>query len=533
MATTIGLGVLNAPYPRSLHSPKLSHYQADSHFPAGSLSHTFRESPRDTQRGGARPCPNTQTIQRDQSMSQEPLHVAPLSDDAIQDRSVIDNEQDHAANRHSSRRPPLRARPQSWHPYGPVEPPLESSASRSIGVHSILNPLVQSQDQPGSSSRDKHSVQAPSSSRPRKGSSPAPRSLHTITQQPLSPKARGRTMMNPSSPSARFVGSGGRSGQSSVSHSPLVSHEAPLGMRQTPASSPMPLDSTLRPITSLPGTQPPVSASLHSAPSVHLRQTSSGLGPLATPQETSPTTTHSSYSPFGRASPVVTNVSIPPTAPPYTSTPTPYMKVEQVNRGIPTTTPAHVPVSAAPGRIATPSIGDGPGMIPCFVDLKSGSSSQAEKRKANSDASRRFRNRKRNEVQLEARLTAQEEEIRQLQKQRDHYRSERDFFRGHVGRSVSLSQLPPRPASPPAVPQTTLVLEWPSDPPPAPTWDSARPAAGSRSTPPGSSAPRVLEPARTQGNWPGTPAIGRDAPSGPPPIAGATLPPFQGSWSRQ
>ncbi|KAJ5225282.1 hypothetical protein N7468_006507 [Penicillium chermesinum] len=469
-------------------------------------------------------------------MSQEPLHVARLSEDAIQDRTVIDSEQGSATARHSSRRPPLRTRPQPWHPYGPVEPPMESSSSRSIGVHSILNPPAQPEDQ-ADSSREKHSGPAPSSPRPRKGSSPAPRAMHPLVQQPLSPRARGHSMVNPGSPSARFVGSGGRSGRSSVSHSPLVPHEPPLGIRQTPASSPMSLDSTLRPITSLPGTQPPVSASLHSTPSVQSRQASTGLGPLTTPvsQEPSPTTPHSSYT-FGRGSPAAPNVSMAP-APPVYAVPSgpsvPYMTMESLNRGIPAASgPRMSEITAVPSRgQGIPLSPEAPGMIPCFVDLKSGSSSQAEKRKANSDASRRFRNRKRNEMQLEARLTAQQDEIRALLQQRDHYRSERDFFREQLSRSVPLSQLPPRPSSPRAAP-STLVLGSPSDTPSAPVWSGSEIARGTQ-TPATPSAQRGLEPARPQSGWPGS-SLSRDiAPSGPS-VAGGPLPPFQGStWSRQ
>ncbi|KAJ6084151.1 hypothetical protein N7486_010951 [Penicillium sp. IBT 16267x] len=461
----------------------------------------------------------------------EPLRAAPLSDDATQDRSVIDNEHD-PGTRHSSRRPPLRARPQSWHPYGPVEPPLEASSSRPIGMHSILNPPAQIKME-AAGSRDLRSLSGTASPRPRKGSSPAPRSMRPL-QQPLSPRSIARPGINPGSPSARFVG-GGRSGQSSVTHSPLVPHEPLMGMRPTPTSSPLPLDSTLRPITSLPGTQPPVTASLHSTSSLHSRRTSAGPGPLTNhkSQETSPTTPHSTYSHFGRASPAITMASIPPNGAPYAAVPAPYMTMEAMARGVPATagprslaeeTGARVasPVPGTPG--STSSIG---GLIPCVMDLKSGSSSQAEKRKANSDASRRFRNRKRNEVQLEQRLTAQQdeirrqsEEIRALVHQRDHYRSERDFFREHLSRSGSLSSLPPRPPSPRSAPSASLL--------PAPT-----------ETAPASSRP--------QGNWPGTPgsalyasvphgtaltSLGRDvAPSGPP-IAGGPLPPFQGSWPR-
>ncbi|KAJ5778134.1 hypothetical protein N7520_001380 [Penicillium odoratum] len=437
----------------------------------------------------------------------EPLRAAPLSDDATQGRSGIDNELG-PATRHSSRRPPLRARPQSWHPYGPVEPPLDAS-SRPNGVHAILNPA-----QTMESSRDLRL--SGTASRPRKGSSPAPRSMHL--QQPLSPKSM-RPVMNPGSPSARFVG-GGRSGHSSVSHSPLVPHEPLMGLRQTPVSSPLPLDSALRPITSLPGTQTPVTAPLHSTPGLHSRRTSAGPGLNHKSQETSPTKSHTIYSQYGRASPAVSMASIPPNAP-YAAAP--YMTMEPMTRGVPATAGPRLeetgarasPVPGTPG--STTSLG---GLIPCVMDLKSGSSSQAEKRKANSDASRRFRNRKRNEVQLEQRLTAQQdeirrqsEEIRALALQRDHYRSERDFFREYLGRSTSLSTLPPRPPSPRPAPSASLL--------PTPTETAPRP----------------------QGSWPGTSVapyapvphgsapIGRDvAPSGP--VAGGPLPPFQGSWPR-
>ncbi|KAH8700193.1 hypothetical protein BGW36DRAFT_373621 [Talaromyces proteolyticus] len=87
-------------------------------------------------------------------------------------------------------------------------------------------------------------------------------------------------------------------------------------------------------------------------------------------------------------------------------------------------------------------------MIPVTIDLKSGSRSQAEKRKANSDASRRFRNRKKNEAVLEQRISQLMEQLQSVTEQRDFYRSERDFFRDNLGRHVGSGQIPPRPASP-------------------------------------------------------------------------------------
>ncbi|KAJ5090607.1 hypothetical protein N7532_009291 [Penicillium argentinense] len=459
-------------------------------------------------------------------MSQDSLRAA-LSDDAPANRSGSD---DYVSARHPSRRPPLRARPQSWHPYGPVEPPLDASA-RSIGVHSILNPPAQAVDVAGG--REPLNFPGPASPRPRprQGSSPAPRALHGM--QPLSPRSHSRGLMNPSSPSARFVsGSGRKSGQSSVSHSPLVAQEPPpLSTRQhPPPSSPLPLDAVLRPLSSLPTTQPATSTSLHSTASIHSRRASAGPGAATDPnsQETSPITPHSSYGHFV-VSPAQANASMPPSIPPYSAS-TPYMTIEAINRS--TTATAGPRVKEEP---ISQSNNLSSGLIPCVLDLKSGSSSQAEKRKANSDASRRFRNRKRNEMQLEQRLAAQQdeitrhienvrrqsEEIRSLVQQRDHYRSERDFFRDHLGRSMSLSTLPPRPASPALPPDTGV--SW--------SGDASRPPAQSG---------RILE-GRPQASWPGSPAASYSptssarslAPSGPPPVSGTPLPPFQGSWSRQ
>lgn len=516
---TLGISVLTAPYPRSLDSPKLSHYPADLRFPTSSLSHT-RETPSDSERGGIRSCPNPQDRIRNLSMSQDSLRGGPLSEDSQDARSGTDDY--GPGNHYSSRRPPLRARPQSWHPYGPVEPPLDSS--RSIGVHSILNHPAQAADVKGG--RDPLNLPGPSSPRPRKGSSPATRSLHGL--QPLSPRSHSRPLMNPSSPSARFVsGSGRASGQSSVAHSPLVAHEPPLNARQPASSSPLPLETALRPITSLPNTQPATSASLYSASTIPSRRTSSGPGVISASnsQETSPVTSHSTFVPYG-ASPGVTSTSIPPSATSYPS-PAPYIAPA----------PPGPRVKEEP---VTQSTSLSSSLIPCVLDLKSGSSSQAEKRKANSDASRRFRNRKRNEMQLEQRLTSQQDEIqrhtdalrrqadeiRALVQQRDHYRSERDFFRDHVGRSMSLSTLPPRPSSP-SLPVETGA--WSAD--------TSRPVP-TVPVPP-AQAPRMLDTGRPQANWapspasysPAPPASRNLAPSGPPPVPGTSLPPFQ-TWTR-
>ncbi|KAJ5467778.1 hypothetical protein N7475_005530 [Penicillium sp. IBT 31633x] len=479
-------------------------------------------------------------------MSQDSRCGGSLSRDAPQiDDRMIDNGRGLAGNRNPTRRAPHRPRPQSWHPYGPVEPPLESS-SRPIGVHAILNhPSQAMAELTALSGREVLSL-------PGLASSPRP-------SQPVSPRSHSRPLMNPASPSARFVGGSGRaSGQSSVIQSPLVPHEPLLGSRLPATSSPLPLETGLRSIASLTGSQPPALTSLHSTSGLHSRRTSAGPGPLTNPssQEASPNQPYATFSPYG-ASPTVANVSPPPNTSSYPPGP-PYITVDPLARSIPTTKGPRSQPDQAPTRAGTPQGSPlSVGMIPCVLDMRSGSSSQAEKRKANSDASRRFRNRKRNEMQLEQRLSAQQEEIqrsletvrrqseelRSLVQQRDHYHSERDFYREHLGRTMSLSTLPPRPSSPrPA--QTTLSPTTETGT--SATWSGADAARSASGTQPAGAGPapqgRMVESVQPQPGWPASPpysstpiaparrAIGPS--TEPPSLSGGPLPPLQGPWSR-
>ncbi|KAJ5330080.1 hypothetical protein N7452_010470 [Penicillium brevicompactum] len=490
-------------------------------------------------------------------MSQDSQRAGSSSRDSPQnDDRAIDNDRGLANSRNTSRRPPLRTRPQSWHPYGPVEPPLEAISSRPIGVHAILNPPSHTTKELGTASKRESLTLPgqPSSPRPH-DSSPPTRPSRSLVPQPLSPRSHARPLMNPASPSARFVGGGGRtSGQSSVAQSPLVPQEHLMGPRLPTSSSPLPLEAGLRPIASLTSSQPPVSVSLHSTPSLHSRRTSAGPGPLTNPssQETSPSTPHSTFSPFGRVSPNVTNASLSQSATSHPTAHPPYMTMDPTSRATPA---PKAPRSQEenPSRAGTPQGSSFPsGMIPCVLDMRSGSSSQAEKRKANSDASRRFRNRKRNEMQLEQRLTAQQDEItrsvetirrqsdeiRSLLQQRDHYRSERDFYRENLDRTISVGSLPPRPPSPRSAQPALLASESAPS-----TWsgaDAARSVSGTQAAP---GAPKGrLDSTHSQPGWPANPpystgpikptARSAVTPAASPSLSGGPLPPLQGSWPR-
>ncbi|KAE8335093.1 hypothetical protein BDV24DRAFT_169565 [Aspergillus arachidicola] len=243
--------------------------------------------------------------------------------------------------------------------------------------------------------------------------------------------------------------------------SPSVQETRP-GKYTVAPGLPLPVDSVTGQPMSVSGYQQPVPVSVHSTPTFHNRRTRVNPTPNPSSQETSPTTPISTFSQFRRSSPAATTAPGPQPAPSDMHS-TPHKMMKLVSR-LPSVVAGHNHLNEEPVVLpgSQPENPPDPGMIPCILDLKSGSSSQAEKRKANSDASRRFRNRKRNELQMEQKITAQQDEIRKqteaLQRQaqeiraliqeRDFYRSERDFYREHVSRLVPSSQIPARPASP-------------------------------------------------------------------------------------
>ncbi|KAE8382920.1 hypothetical protein BDV26DRAFT_277619 [Aspergillus bertholletiae] len=338
---------------------------------------------------------------------------------------------------------------------------------------------------------------------------------------------RNRQIITPVSPSARFVSSGiGYPRKSSASQSPLVQETRP-GVYTGAPGSPLPVDSVTGQSISVPGYQQPVPVSVHSTPTFHSRRTSANPTPNLSPQETSPTTPVSTFSQFGRSSPTATAVSGPQPAPPYLHS-TPHTTMEPVSR-LSSVVGGHKDASEEPVVLAGSQAEHPPypGMIPCILDLKSGSSSQAEKRKANSDASRRFRNRKRNELQMEQKITAQQDEIRKqaealqrqaqdiraLMQERDFYHSERDFYREHVSRLVPPGQIPTRPASPRSFQSSDR------DHPVWPSTDTTQRVVDTSGVPPPASTTRPA------GSWASRGTLADDQQA-------RSLPQFPGPWAR-
>lgn len=402
-------------------------------------------------------------------------------------------------------------RPYPWPEPSPsvFQPRLESSThARSIGVHSILNPTEGGDSRqvkrPAQDYTNMEILPPPTlSPSPQRRSSSSPllapisksvsvRSAYG-TSSVSPPHNPPRRIITPVSPAMRYAsgsGSGnnianggysvsvGPEAKVSVSQAPFVPLQelSSAGVYSTPGSGPgIDLCSTTTPRISpqlaIPTPSrshpPPLQMSRNSTPTlVHSRHPSGGFATNPSSQASSPSTPHSTFSSYAQSSPSIASGLLPP--PPgqssllESSSQSPFMGMDSLSR-----TPSRMsasrygddhshpgtPFSAPPDMLAQ-SHGHpqqqqyGSPMIPLTIDLKSGSRSQAEKRKANSDASRRFRNRKKNEAALEQKINQLNEQLACLTEDRDFYRTERDFYKDALGRHVGTAQMPSRPASP-------------------------------------------------------------------------------------
>ncbi|KAJ6003758.1 hypothetical protein N7522_006450 [Penicillium canescens] len=86
--------------------------------------------------------------------------------------------------------------------------------------------------------------------------------------------------------------------------------------------------------------------------------------------------------------------------------------------------------------------------IPYKLDLITGSSSAAKKRKGSCEASRRFRNRRCEANQHESLVNTLQNDISFLQMLVGFYKSERDYYRHELYQYALPSQLPARPPTP-------------------------------------------------------------------------------------
>lgn len=352
---------------------------------------------------------------------------------------------------------PGSKRPYSWHHSPPSESRPEAAQSRSIGVHSILNPTESGSYQTSRPSGLEVPRLLSPSPQQRSSSSPLthvalPSTQYIQNSRPsLSPGNPPRRIITPVSPAIRYSSVTGKAstapGKISVSQSPFV-QEPSTGVYNVSANVPVHLDPRHSPPAFQAGRSRPPPSSRHSTPTFHhSRHPSSGIATNPSSQESSPTTPQSTYSQFTQPSPSLVSGALQVPGLASSEPQLPFLGMDLLNRtpsrlSAPPHGDEHLPLPGRPDMLGrTP-------MIPVVIDLKSGSRSQAEKRKANSDASRRFRNRKKNEAALEQRIAELNEHVQALAEERDYYRSERDFFRDNMSQTVGAGQLPARPPSP-------------------------------------------------------------------------------------
>lgn len=90
---------------------------------------------------------------------------------------------------------------------------------------------------------------------------------------------------------------------------------------------------------------------------------------------------------------------------------------------------------------------NGPIQVP--VDVQAASKVADEKRKRNATASHRFRQRrKEKERETSQNIAKLEQQIREVEEEKEHYKKERDYFREIVIRNPGHAHLMPRPISP-------------------------------------------------------------------------------------
>lgn len=428
--------------------------------------------------------------------------------------------------------------PMPWRPSPPSESRSGSPAARSIGVHAILNPpenAAPASAEVGQLSRAP-SAKPPSLMSPtpqnRSVSSPIARLAKPGAQHlypdpstispAVSPLSHPRRIITPVSPASRFVSATGKlavlPGKVSVAQSPFV-QEPSSGVYTVPCNVTIPPEHN-QPANVITSTRTlPPHPSRHSTPTLHSRQPSVGFATNPSSQEASPTTPHSIYSQFGPSSPSVTSSTLPHPRPPSLDSLFPSADAAARPGG-----PNRYGDDPAHQKMSHPDVPPAQGMIPVYVDLKSGSRSQAEKRKANSDASRRFRNRKKNEMAMEQKISSQAEELRLMTDERDFYRAERDFFRDALGRAIGPNQLPHRPTSPRhfASADNAVKAEAASD-------DGSKNAVDDLSKGSGAPAGGPLMPPRQSADLHAVPPLAHAHMAGPPPPSHSSA--YAGHWS--
>ena len=361
----------------------------------------------------------------------------------------------------------------------PSSTPPDQRSSRPIGVQNLLNPTVggeatngqsrrRSAEQMESSPRASPLTGVPRASTPSlpttsvTSRSPVNVTLPSITPPMTSvyPQPVGRSMtphMSPSSYGPGPVTMSNPSGTMDVKQSPFVlppDHNGIGGRGNLPdiaTATSLPNESysaSMPPARSPPGRRSSQDSTRHSQLQNLLERTNGvATGPKSVAsQGDSPSTQYSSYSHVSHTP--------PPAPPPSTGQPQSFFTAPFTAPG-PASTMAQMGFDATSGSTAggstyqmmTLDTEQGPIQVP--VDVQAASKVADEKRKRNATASHRFRQRRKEKERENSQNIAKlEDQIRQMEEEREHYRRERDYFREVAGRQPGQTHILPRPLSP-------------------------------------------------------------------------------------
>ena len=361
----------------------------------------------------------------------------------------------------------------------PSSTPPDQRSSRPIGVQNLLNPTTSGEAKSAQSRRrnaehmDSPPGASPLTAMPRASTpslpptsvanrSPVSITLPSITPPSVNvyPQPMGRAItphLSPSSYGPGPVTMNNPSGTMDVKQSPFV---LPRDHNDAGGRGGLPDIATA---TSLPGET--YGAPLPSARSPSGRRSSQDStryshmqnmlerkgGMTSGPQSVasqgdSPSTQYSSYSQVSHTP--------PPAPPPSTGQPQSFFTAPFTAPG-PASSMTQMGFDAASGSTAggstyqmmTLDTEQGPIQVP--VDVQAASKVADEKRKRNATASHRFRQRRKEKERENSQNIARlEDQIRQMEEEREHYRRERDYFREVAVRQPGQTHVLPRPLSP-------------------------------------------------------------------------------------
>ncbi|KAL8730672.1 MAG: hypothetical protein Q9181_004580 [Wetmoreana brouardii] len=347
----------------------------------------------------------------------------------------------------------------------PAQSPVDQKNTRSLGMHNILNPASKESPEGQIRRRKAEQYELPSpattaaSRAPSTSMTPSPGSvsLPSITPQSMNvylpPVAQGPShIMIPRSASEYAPNSIAKPvpGTIDAKATPFIrpvdqlntgvpegNHHTELPSVHPPAA--LPFGNSLPPPRSPPGRRPSSGSQLVGA----LDRRASLAG------SDSPSTTYSSYSQFSRTPPATQTVAaVNQTSAAFFGVPYPGPgTVPPVAHGFGSSGPVSSATAQIPYQIMTLDTDQGPIQVP--VDVQAASKVADEKRKRNATASHRFRQRrKEKERETTHNIQKLQNQISEIEKERDYYRQERDFFRSVLCRNPSQAHLAARPPSP-------------------------------------------------------------------------------------